>query len=125
MNRQLKFRAWSKEDSRMITAKNCQIDFHGCMTSNAGYDVSEDYILMQYTGLSDKNGIECYQGDLSIINGELCMVNFCTFFTGGWDFKSFKIGSHPFSEICNSFNGLGCTQFEIIGNIHENPELLK
>ena len=79
----------------------------------------------QFTGLTDKNSKECYEGDLSIIEGNLCEVKFGTFFTCGWDFKIIgKMGSYNMGDVCRSFDAKGCKDFEVIGNIYENPELL-
>ena len=79
----------------------------------------EDVILMQYTGLKDKNGKEIYEGDIikSIANGYRYVV---VFRNGIFRMKS--IGSYM--DIAT----VGFTKHEpfvIIGNIFENPELLE
>lgn len=72
--------------------------------------------LMQFTGLLDRNGKEIYEGDIleggSPIDGDprrWTVKWYSTNLNAGWDF-----GYMPAMNYC-----------EVIGNIHENPELLK
>ena len=71
---------------------------------------------MQYTGLKDKNGKEIYEGDLLkqkiIVKWNEKFASWCLY-REGWMF------THWFGESCNP------EECEIIGNIYENPELLK
>lgn len=71
----------------------------------------------QFTGLKDKNGKEIYEGDIvTSSHGELYEV---CFIGSGWKIKSIKHKTRP-----NSLRGL-IHKREVIGNIYQNPELLK
>jgi len=70
---------------------------------------TNDYELMQYTGLKDKNGKEIYEGD--IIKHSYRVRNTVI----KWDDK--RAGW--------SMGGYNNDTVEVIGNIYENPELLK
>lgn len=71
----------------------------------------------QFTGLKDKNGKEIYEEDIlfdeSGVYAVVCysMGTFCVDFGEGFDLQYFTDGIH---EIC-----------DVVGNIHDNPELLK
>lgn len=81
---------------------------------------SNSYILMQFTGLKDKNGKEIYEGDIiryDVIVGEVRYNSqFCRFEI---------IHKKPNKIIQSSFIEFDIYELEIIGNIHSNPELLK
>ena len=82
----------------------------------------------QFTGLIDKNGREIYEGDILLYSTErftskpiaVVFYNgaFGYFYTG--DFVSF-VGNTNFKFCINGSD----ESFEIIGNIHDNPELIK
>lgn len=117
--RTIKFRAWDKEHKNFneTVAANLLLQIH-----EPSEDIDEEYgkrfFLEQFTGLKDKNRNEIYEGDILKIETDKPMVvgwskRFASFILNreGWAF------SHWFGESCNPEN---C---EIIGNIHENPEL--
>ena len=70
----------------------------------------------EYTGLKDKNGKEIYEGDILILDEIIVPIT--------WDDGGFQM-------ITNNNQGKSAMiqnrvkRFEVIGNIHENPELLK
>jgi len=74
--------------------------------------------LMQFTGLIDKNGKEIYEGD--IINA-LHPSNKMALYGQ----VSFKNGCFKFDYINDPWNLFVMKEIEVIGNIYENPELLK
>jgi uncharacterized phage protein (TIGR01671 family) len=74
----------------------------------------------QFTGLTDKHGIKIFEGDIVRYNGTIHKVIFCTI--NGSAF--FGITMPDRGEIWN-FDGITCAnKMEVIGNIHDNPELL-
>ena len=148
--REIKFRAWDKKykhmrlfDSHKDGILYASSEF--CVSS--GYDsydsptfeedTSDDYEIMQYTGLKDKNGKEIYEGDILKINygipsttDTLQVVWYSDYYLElesernisycGWFFKNIR---------GNGCSGPAGVEFqddlEVIGNIHENSELLK
>ncbi|ANJ65562.1 putative YopX protein [Pseudoalteromonas virus vB_PspP-H6/1] len=135
--RELKFRAWHKNLKR-FAPENCNIQIQGddshvsfdTFTGNFDTEVWHlvDCELIQYTGLKDKNGEEIYEGDIvktDYDNGYEVFTHVVKW--GGTSYPAFDLSP---SLNCES-NGLshvydcGDTSIEIIGNIYENPELLK
>jgi len=115
--REIKFRAWDTKEKEMID-----------LEPNMSYGDYRNFELMQYTGLKDKKGKEIYEGDILRYNyfgrDKRKKVNY-EYTTVKWD--TTYTGFSPFSEIW----GYGLARFddfyewEVIGNIYENPELLK
>ena len=78
--------------------------------------VGSRFILMQYTGLKDKNGKEIYEGDVGV-DGENDAYYEVVFDEGAFV-------SHYDGNITEYLSETA-SQMEIIGNIFENPELLQ
>ena len=103
-------------------------DYQGGINEPPSCDV-EDYEVIpstigQYTGLTDKNGIEIFEGDI-VKSCEYDDVYFVKYFDND-NYSAFDcVPDVPLCE-CNGLSYLvneeGC---KVIGNIHDNPELLK
>lgn len=75
----------------------------------------------EYTGLVDKNGKKIFEGDIVRYNDTLHKVVFCTI--NGCAF--FGITYPDRGEVWN-FDGITCAhKMKILGNIHDNPELVE
>ncbi len=118
-----KFRAWDKHVKKIRKVTEIHSDdslIYLKANNGKGYYCSfSDIVLMQSTGLKDKNGVEIFEGDI---------VRWHDVVT--WDYSvTFKDGvfcisddpSSNFYHLKEDING----KFEVIGNIYENPELLE
>lgn len=116
MNREIKFRAWEVNLKKMIDLHKLTPLATTIETHDGLYlPFVENLILMQFTGLTDKNGKEIYEGD--ILQFE---------FKGKKEISVIKEHNHDGRGYCWWMSlPFGQRPFEIIGNIYENPDLLK
>ena len=122
MSRELNFRSWNLETKFMynniedgVIAKNQKGEFVLCISFGA---ICRDAnsIVMQFTGLKDKNSKEIYEGDICKHNNDIAVI---VFWEGAFIFN--KHYTHY-----NSLTNFACIRtFEVIGNIYETPELLQ
>jgi uncharacterized phage protein (TIGR01671 family) len=123
--REIKFRIWSEREKEMIcNSSNIFISLEGKIWISdyriKDYSEISDYGLMQYTGMKDKNGIEIYEYDIVKTPAGYWRDNFIKANVGIIEYLDMEFFvTCPIPEYCQ-FN-----EFEIIGNIYENPELLE
>lgn len=118
MSREIKFRAWHKEAREMLYGDNILI-FRWLEREHQPIE------LMQFTGLKDKNGKEIYEGDILDNKFQIQWNQLHC----GWALFNKKGFCHELlaDEYDDIGNQLTPWQIngEIIGNIYENPELIK
>jgi uncharacterized phage protein (TIGR01671 family) len=131
MNNRFKFRVWDKLAKRMIYPHNDNqqhfiIDLNGRFHNLQNGSGGDDYVIQQYTGLTDSNDDPIYEGDIlknhydvgnNIIGQVLYEADH-----GGYIFQWKRKGRNQ------DYNNLNCDlAFEsvIVGNIFEHSELLK
>jgi uncharacterized phage protein (TIGR01671 family) len=133
--RELKFRLWDKHEKKMIYAEEATnskeilaIGLHGLPIAidatsfkcDQGDEVTawnvDHYITpMQCTGMNDKYRKDIYEGDIVRVEGvEIGWVVYDNA-AGAFRIQSFKFWHHLFQ----------IADIEVIGNIYENPELVK
>ena len=78
-----------------------------------------DYPIMQFTGSKDKNGKETFEGDIWKKDNYEAII---TFEFAGWNLKRIDKKNNPYSYPAFYSN---INRGEVIGNIHENPEMLE
>ena len=120
--REIKFRAWLKEERKMVNVETLFIGinrlcFGNFKTEDLFFRDFEEVELMQYTGLKDKNGKEIYEGDIYHV-GDKNIRYLVVWFDSGFEGKQLR---------STSYAGLKswAKDIEILGNIYENPELLE
>ena len=146
MNRQLKFRVWSKILERFLSKEEYCFDFDGKLI---WVDITDpekqvvqliavpeqNYIVQQSTGLTDKNGKEIYEGDIVRTTGRgLYKIlsdgqpeythGIIKFFCSAWKICQKDIGASDVGNYTCCDGGHDEDSLEVLGNIFENSELL-
>lgn len=124
----LKFRAWLKDENKMVEVKSLHLSTRRIMY---GYSISnqncgnttksfDDVVLMQATGLKDINGNDIYEGDL--LNGDyytkyplICKFEDC----------AFRVEIKYCGDNILKQEAIDFFKLEVIGNIYENKELIE
>ena len=104
---EIKFRAWNGK--KLLSPARTEVEM-----SLRGFAQSLDFILMQYTGLKDKDGKEIYEGDI-LQEDDIYDRPTKQFYEVKYNATSTTFGIHWSMQ----------DSYKIIGNIYENPELLK
>lgn len=137
--RDIKFRAWDEQLSKMFNVE--QLEFVGAYNGRfSSADEVMAYVVgpgdngeverrgysntvMQYTGLKDQNDVEIYEGDIVKVNDQdqmyevtYCEMDAC-FEKRVWTSDTTSYESKLVTDTDD--------EFEVIGNIYENKELLK
>ena len=139
--REIKFRAWDASRSLMITSdmlsprfisldgNHMYIETERMECFGGGYDLKRQEFdsLMQFTGLKDANDVDVYDGDIVSISydGEPETIHKVCW--GGVEYPAFELNPELGAE-CNGFSEIHCAgdyELKVIGNIHQNPELLE
>jgi len=124
MSREIKFRAWVKQDNEWFYTY-LDIEEDDFCGNEIWLDYDKCATIEQYTGLKDKNGKEIYEGDILWWEHFYGMTgeNIETTAKVYWEEKdaSFVVGDwfEPLGHLVDE------DEIEVIGNIHENPELLE
>lgn len=115
-NSRFKFRLWAKDIEMYFGQPLIYINTDGKLVAEDGVKVYEidqkAYIVEQCTGLKDKNGKLIYEGDIILVDDDKCPIE--------WDSDNARYNVVGYGEIAY----LNYNDIEVIGNIHENKELL-
>lgn len=134
MNREIKFRAIHEGSNKMVYGNLIKGTFEGKPFTQIEHSDSDDFYqwhfktetVGQFTGLKDKNGVEIYFDDIIRFKGNYTEEAKCGYFIAKVDFDGFKIvlksGDLEW-DARGETEGFDYT-CEVIGNIHQNPELL-
>ena len=124
--REIKFRAWHKEEKIMGEVLGIDILHKEIFFSNEDVDRYEhtdfkDIELMQYTGLKDKNNKEVYEGDIVKLRANHG-IGVIKYYDEWGAFVVEYIKPRPLAVLGMNYYK---EDIEILGNIYKNPELIK
>ena len=133
MNREIKFRAWHDGKKKWLHDSNsagggCNILGETILLGGwcvVSLEELNDVVVEQFTGLKDKNGKDIYEGDIcyafkanSYLKGNYIVAWHNE--KGRWYYKN-----QPDYKDLYQVGSSGNLKCEVIGNIHENPDLIK
>ncbi|EGO5849304.1 hypothetical protein IV406_03290 [Enterococcus faecalis] len=124
-----KFRAWDKRENTMRDVavlhftkggKVNSIEYWKTPSELKSYHV-RNLVLMQSTGLKDKNGVEIFEGDVLYYDPFKTHMNdsIVVFEKGSFCKKTIRNGK------LTSVRFIDSEEYEVIGNVWDNPELLE
>lgn len=117
--RGIKFRVWSTFNKKMIEKNsNYYLSLDGDLFQSdcLDYQNKSSFVIMQYIGLKDKNGVEIYESDIiQSRDGERKYIV-------KWDDKEANYYGEMIGRIDNNF--IAWNRFEVIGNVYQNEKLL-
>ena len=136
MDREILFRGQTRKKGEKVRLDGSPIDsnwvYGGIFPNNKGGDFAIIYqqeptiekftvyadTVGQYTGLTDKNGTKIFEGDIVILRFNPCVVKWDT------DNACYAFYQNGITKM-SGFNADTMKLLEVIGNIHDNPELLE
>ena len=108
--RNIKFRAWDTTNKQFIES-GIFLDQDGWIMDTKIDDGREDVVVQIFTGVTDKNSKEVYEGDICRSQAFRDVVEYAD-------------GRYYFARDIERLPIVGHSSFEVIGNVYENPELL-
>lgn len=122
-----KFRIWDKEkgewlgasDENSVTFKDFDLCGETLRMQQLPMDIDDrsKYVIEESTDLADDDGNTIYEGDIIKSNGdEVGVITYCESL---WSIEWNCVGSSDLGDFSLEFNAL-----QVIGNVHENPELI-
>ena len=127
--RDIKFRVWDGE--KIVSISRALFNDSVCVQHNRddGFDIEPTFdsvVLMQFTGIADRNGVDIYEGDL-IKNqhgrtAEVAWNKFIASFDS--EFVSDDGSAPPHQDKSHGFHNASWRyEVEVIGNIYESPDI--
>ena len=127
--REIKFRAWDGAKNEWLASSNKDaLPYYGfalvgevmTVQSPPVWSLDEGNVIEQYTGLKDKNGTEIYEGDIIKVEGD------AEIYRVEWIYSGFGLEPRYNSPLYPILGNVKLRKkIEVIGNVHENPELVE
>lgn len=110
----IKYRAWDKDGKLVPNAITFNVTPQGFVWPEVPHVGMKAY--EQFTGALDENGAEIYEGDILVFKEEYGAVV--------WQGQGWTLNPQVYGNPGGYFVGNWSSMVEVVGNIHEHPELI-
>ena len=135
--REILFRGKRKDTEKWVQGHLHKMDGYGTGYTEYGIQVqaistSRPWSVLvipetvgQYTGLTDKNGKKIFEGDIVKVQDDVFGSPFCNGVVGKIVYDECAFFIEPSNPMDSQWLFDECAVYEILGNIHDNPELME
>lgn len=124
--RAIRFRLWDKKHASFVNEPYHAISLLGTIQIEGHSTVEPNrYVIQQFTGLTDKNGKDIYEGDICFLESSYHKVYEVYWNDDRWGLRHGELNDYDNGDYYRGDDINNWHEWEVVGTVYEHPDLLK